>query len=107
MVRGRWRAKTLDRPARCVDGNRLTELPSAIVCGTRQRGQVGLPLRVVNLGYPLGEGLANRVEAHPINDAGLQDAGDLAGIVKRSSIDRVGQYLLRVVAGQFDPAQQT
>ena len=106
MVWARWCPECLDRPQGCIRSNVSTEVVPSIVSRARQGGQVGLPLRVGNLGYPFGECLANRVEAYPITDAGLQHTGDLAGIVERSLGDCIGQNLVRVMAGQLDAAEQ-
>jgi hypothetical protein len=72
-----------------------------------ERVEVRLPLGIIDCGRPVGESVADWVEAQPISDAGLQDIGDLAGIVEGPTGDRVGQDLLRVMAGELDAAEQT
>ena len=58
------------------------KLVAAVVGRLGERGEVGLPLRIVNARGPRGEGVADGVEADPVADAGVQDAGDLPGIVE-------------------------
>jgi LPXTG-motif cell wall-anchored protein len=66
--------------------------------GAGERAEVGLPLRILNAGRPLPEGVPHRVEGDAIADAAVQDARDLSSIVEGASADCVRPHLLRVVA---------
>jgi hypothetical protein len=107
LVRIGWgRAERLDGPLLGVVGDLLAEFATPLVGGVGELGQVGLPLRVVDLGQPVGVTVADRVERCPLGDPVVQNVGQLPGAGQRAARDGLGEDLARVVPGELGAAQQ-
>ena len=65
------------------------------------------PLRVGDLGGPVGVGVPDGVEGPRVGDSVVDHVGQLAGVAQRPFCDGGAQDDARVVSGEFGAAQGT
>ena len=100
-----YRAERLDRPLRPGVGDVFAEFAAAGVGTVGEGAQVVLPGGVVDLGDPVGEPVAGRVQVDGVGDAVVDDRGEAAGVAEVAAGDRGAQDVVGVVAGDLGLAQ--
>jgi hypothetical protein len=104
---GRYRAERVERPRRRVADQLRAELVATRVGRLGDLLEVGAGVGARDGGQPLPVGVPVGVEpvAMRLDDAGVDDVGQLPRPAQIALADRGGQRLVGVVPGQLDPTQ--